>query len=200
MNPSPNQLDALKEMINIGVGRGAGVLNTLLQAHISLEIPAVHTITPSELPGILESGDPGLCLVTMPFAGPLEGEATMVFSCENAGKLVGVLTGHPKEPVSIDTLEAGTVSEVGNIVLNGVMGTVGNILGLCLTYQVPGFRQGDSSLLQQQRNEDGFRAVLANTRFRVEKLEMDGLLVLRFAERSFGLLLDRIDNLILEEV
>lgn len=199
MNPSPNQLDALREMINIGVGRGAGVLNTLLQAHITLKIPAIQTVTPSELPKLLHLADDRLCLVNMAFSGPLEGEAILAFPCNNAGKLVGVLTGQKDLPRAIDTLEAGTVSEVGNIVLNGVMGTVGNILGLCLNYQVPTFRQGDLGMLQSSGCEGGYRAVLASAQFRVEQLEMEGSLILRFAESSFELLLGKIDNLILKE-
>jgi chemotaxis protein CheC len=187
-------------MINIGVGRGAGVLNTLLQSHIVLEVPAIQLVTPSELGSRLPAGPNRFCMVMMPFVGQLEGQAALVFTCSGAARLVQAVTGQPAGPESIDTLEAGTVREVGNIVLNGVMGTVGNILGISLTYQVPGFRQGDTSLIQPPGKAGPYTAILANTRLRVEQLELEGDLVLLFAESSFTTMLQKIDDIILEEV
>ena len=36
MKLSDKQIDALTEVLNIGMGRGAGVLKTMLQSHVSL--------------------------------------------------------------------------------------------------------------------------------------------------------------------
>ena len=40
MKLSDKQIDALTEVLNIGMGRGAGVLKTMLQSHVSLQ--AIH--------------------------------------------------------------------------------------------------------------------------------------------------------------
>lgn len=199
MKPTPNQMDALREMINIGVGCGAGVLNTLLQAHINLTAPDIRCVTPSELPLLGDFEAQKLCLVTMPFDGPLEGTATMVFPCSDACRLVGFLTGKEEEAAAIDTLEAGTISEVGNIVLNGVMGTISNILGLSLTYQVPTFRQGDSSLVHSVCRAPSFMALVAHTRFGVDGLEARGSLVLQVSEGCFERMLTLVDELLVKE-
>jgi chemotaxis protein CheY-P-specific phosphatase CheC len=48
MKTSPEQLDALRELINIGIGRAAGVLNEMLSAHIQLYVPDVEILSAEE--------------------------------------------------------------------------------------------------------------------------------------------------------
>jgi|GEM_PF-3941068 len=42
MNINNEQLDAIKEIFNIGVGKGAQVLSQLLESHIQLEVPDIR--------------------------------------------------------------------------------------------------------------------------------------------------------------
>jgi chemotaxis protein CheC len=49
MDLTADQIDALKELINIGIGRAAGVLNTMLHSHIRLRVPVVEIFSPSAL-------------------------------------------------------------------------------------------------------------------------------------------------------
>lgn len=42
------QSDALKELINIGVGRGASALNMMLNSHIRLQVPFVKVLSPTD--------------------------------------------------------------------------------------------------------------------------------------------------------
>ncbi len=49
MNISANQIDALKELVNIGIGRAAGVLNQMVSAHIKLQVPRIQIITLRDL-------------------------------------------------------------------------------------------------------------------------------------------------------
>ncbi len=39
------QLDALKELINIGIGRAAGMLNDMVNSHVSLQVPQVRILS-----------------------------------------------------------------------------------------------------------------------------------------------------------
>jgi len=47
------QTDALKELINIGVGNGAEVLNQMFDSHIELNVPDIHILKPSEVSSYL---------------------------------------------------------------------------------------------------------------------------------------------------
>ncbi len=42
MNITPEQIDTLKELVNIGVGRAANMLNQLVQSRIYLQVPSIN--------------------------------------------------------------------------------------------------------------------------------------------------------------
>ncbi|MDP6073365.1 MAG: chemotaxis protein CheC, partial [SAR202 cluster bacterium] len=45
----PEQSDALQGVLNIGKGRASGMLNDLVEAHVTLQVPEVRLITPPEI-------------------------------------------------------------------------------------------------------------------------------------------------------
>ncbi|MFP5259477.1 MAG: chemotaxis protein CheC, partial [Acidobacteriota bacterium] len=49
MSLSSLQLDILQELINIGVGRAAGMLNQMVNTHIQLQVPVLRVLTPKQL-------------------------------------------------------------------------------------------------------------------------------------------------------
>ena len=53
MNLTPYQIDALTELINIGVGKAAGMLNQILEAHVNLQVPAIKIFPYTEIRNVL---------------------------------------------------------------------------------------------------------------------------------------------------
>ena len=53
MKVTSYQVDALTELINIGVGRAAGMLNQILEAHIQLQVPSVKIFPHSQIEHVL---------------------------------------------------------------------------------------------------------------------------------------------------
>uniref|UniRef100_A0ACD5GZE0 Uncharacterized protein n=1 Tax=Desertifilum tharense IPPAS B-1220 TaxID=1781255 RepID=A0ACD5GZE0_9CYAN len=51
----------------------------------------------------------------------------MIFPTESASTLVSLLTGEKPGTPDLEAVKIGTLLEVGNIVLNGVVGTVSNL-------------------------------------------------------------------------
>jgi len=157
MNPTPTQLDTLLELVNRGIGRGAGELNTLLKSNISLTAPHIQCLGHQEL--------------------------------AKAG-------GKP----AIDTLEAGTLSEVGNTILNGMMMTLNNLLDMHLVYQVPDFHQGQWDLVQHYCSPEDRDALVINTGFEVDDLHIQGGILLLLEKRSMEEMLAKVDSLSAMEV
>ncbi len=187
MEPTANQLDALKELINIGVGKGAEVLNSILNSHIDLSVPFVRIVSKKEFPEELQKISRGnLASVDQGFKGMFNGTTQLVFSAESASKLVSALTGDIDFTEDFDTIRSGTMCEVGNVVLNGVMGSLSNMFETDLTYTVPNFREGTVQKVFNPANEKiDSLILLARTNFSVQELEINGDLVLYF---EFGAL------------
>jgi len=197
MELTTKQTDALKEMVNIGVGRGIEVLNTMLESHICLSVPFVNVLSKENLSDGLDwTKGEQLSTVTLPFKGNFNGTSELIFPSEGASKLITSLTGEESLDGGIDSLQAGTLCEVGNIVLNAVMGSVSNLLELQLDYTVPGFLQGGvDSLLPSIDFNSSPVILLAKTSFTIDKLEIDGGIALFLESDSFDKLIDVLDSL-----
>ena len=135
---TPEQNDTLTELINIGVGAAASTLNELLQTHISLKVPRIFLCSLDQVAAeISEEMSQRTSIVTLPFDGPVSGSSSLLFPAESAAKLAGIISDEDDEDEDSDLLKEGILMEVGNIVLNAIMGSLGNIFELQISYSFP---------------------------------------------------------------
>ncbi len=190
-------LDALQELINIGVGRAAGMLNQMLDSRIVLEIPVVSILTLSQIQAELEKRFDGdsLAAVKLNFTGSFSGKANLVFPTESAATLVSLLTGEEISSPDLDSVKIGTLSEVGNIVINGIMGSISNVLNQHLNYAIPIYMEDSiKHILSLEYASEETIFLLAQARFAIKTLEIIGDIVLIFEMDSFGTLIRVIDQ------
>lgn len=167
--------DIVTELINIGVGNAAAILNGMLDCHIELTIPRVDLIEPEQLPKHLSRYSDGTSpsSVRLGFSGGLTGDAVMVFPQVAARRLVALLAQEPEESPDIDFLRSSTITEVGNIVLNGVVGSLTNILDLNVTYELPYY--SEKPLQEWLAGTPSVAAILLiRTRLKVREQPIEG--------------------------
>ena len=194
MKLAPLQLDILKELINIGVGKAAGVMNVMLHTPLELSVPHVEVIDPQNLDTL---GASPCATVCQGFKGRFGGTAALVFPPESAATLVMALTGEESQGLDLDELRTGTLTEIGNIVLNGVMGAIANTLKEHIEYNVPSFQECSlEELLKMQVGDDSKVCVLAETGFRTKDMELEGRVYILFEVGSFNMLLEAMNALI----
>ena len=69
------QLDILQELINIGVGRAAGMLNQMVNTHIQLQVPVLRVLSQSELTALYATRPSTVfSAVQLSFSGEFPGE------------------------------------------------------------------------------------------------------------------------------
>jgi len=199
MEVTPYQIDVLKELINIGVGRAAGILNRMLRYHIVLQVPDVRILTQKELDVQTANLDEDhLAAVEMAFCGPFSGTAALIFSSRSASKLVSILVDeHHTSTADFDLLRIGTLQEVGNIVLNGVMGSIANILNQPIDYAPPSFEEGRfENMGLSQAAEPDATVLLAQTHFSIQQVLIEGDIIIIFEVGAFDVLLSHIHGMI----
>lgn len=198
---SDMQLDALREMINIGVGRAAATLNEMLNKHVTLSVPHVNIIKQADLDdelSDLQAKSQTLSAVRLGFKGNFSGLASIVFPPDSAAKLVNILTdSNPDSDQDMDAIRIGTLSEVGNIVLNGVIGTLSNMMSLRLSYSLPSYVEDRLQVLLRLRLAAPVAepVLIARANFTVEELHIQGVIYLVFEAGSFQMLMNHIDML-----
>ena len=198
MKLSTRQLDALQELVNIGIGQAAGVLNDMIESPIRLQIPYLQILTPIDVEEELEQHLNGeqIAAVQLKFTGSFGGIAQLVFPTNSAALLVTMLTGEEVGTHDLDSVKIGTLSEVGNIVINGVMGAISNVLQQRLNYSIPTYSEGTiANLLISGGLATDTVVLLAQTSFMIERLHIEGDIILIFNVNSFDTLLTAINQL-----
>lgn len=196
MHLTNEQIDALKELVNIGVGRAASVLNEMVEARIFLQIPFIKVLSHENLKQELEGrfDEDYLAAVRLGFTGAFCGAAELVFPTDSASTLVAILTGEEPGTPDLDALRIGTLSEVGNIVINGVLGSISNVLRQHMDYTVPTYVEDTIENLVMTDGAGNVAILLAQARFTIEQLQIVGDIILLFELKSFDVLLEAIDR------
>lgn len=191
-----HHLDALQELINIGVGQAAAILNDMLDSHITLQVPVLKLLAPAEICQEMEQSlyQERVSAVRVAFAGLFSGETLLVFPTESAAKLVAVLTSDESEATDLNAIKIGTLTEVGNIVINSVMGSISNLLGQSLRYTVPIYREEPvRQLLPNLDLAKQPHILLAKTHFCSNQLNISGDILLIFQVGSLDRLLTALE-------
>lgn len=158
--------DVLTEMVNIGAGRAAAALGEMVAAAVIREIPCVSG--PHERSDV--GADEPRSTVTLAFRGALRGSGTLELPVRSARRLVAALTGSSvDDPVDDELARIEVITEVGNIVVNSVLGSLGNLAELSLEYSPPEYREGGSAVVPGD-------SICASVAFCVELLEVRGRL------------------------
>ena len=176
------QKDALTELINIGYGRAAGALSELTGYRITLEVPrvAMHTIDEIGL-HLARMVEGEVASVTQVFSGPLAGNALLLLDEKAAIMLSELLTDDVSPTHAFDSGAREIITEVGNILLNALLGVFGNLLQVQVSFAVPRLRvESIDSVLQSiiVQEEELRYALLIHTRFRLRASNVSGYLII----------------------
>lgn len=181
MTIDPAHLDSLLELVGIGVGKAAQVLNTMLSSHVRLSVPAIKVLTVEEFRSSLANDrERSLAAVEMDFRGEISGSTQLVFASEDAGRLIDLIVAdYSFAGEDLDSIRSGTLCEVGNIIINAVLGTIANVARMDLAYSVPIFLSGTFfDLLSDTKPAKDGVVVFVATQFMVESIQVDGEIVL----------------------
>lgn len=189
-------IDAIREIVNIGVGRAAGQLNQMTGSHIRLQVPMIRIIPFDEFSEAKKEilSENLRSSVTLGFRGTFSGITVVAFSPESAAALVMLLTGEKEDSPDLDPMRIEALKEVGNIIINSVMGSIANVLSEHLTYSLPVYFEGPVSDLAGLRNRgrpDQY-ILIAKASFFIESLRIDGDIFLLFEVGSLERLVDSI--------
>lgn len=196
MNIKSDQLDGLKELLTIGAGKAASSMHEMTGLHVTLDVPRAN-VCASSANGTMFGGSDLMqfAVVTMPFRGSFTGTSNLVVQKDEAIKMVALISGEDGASGKFDETAQGTLTEVGNILLNGVMGSVGNVLAHHLEYGVPTLATGTAAELKDAMLRDATAVVMAKVRFSVKGHQASGEILLLFEVGSFYGFMSSLDGL-----
>jgi chemotaxis protein CheC len=126
------QLDALRELANIGSGTAGTALSQMLGRAVDISVPNALVLPLAEAVEAVGPPEQEVTGVAIPLAGNMDAVVVLVFPIEDAGTLAGMLG---VEPGTEDAVSA--LSEIGNILSASYMGSLAAMTGLELDLTPP---------------------------------------------------------------
>jgi len=136
------QLDALTEMVNIGVNRAAAGLREMVGEQVHLSVPNVALVSRDQAISTLAATEASLVGIHQVFDGDVTGRALLIFPDTKSLELVRAVAGSEMSLEEIIELEHEALAEIGNIILNGCMATLANMLQRNLKMSLPEILRG----------------------------------------------------------
>ncbi|MBI1344652.1 chemotaxis protein CheC [bacterium] len=176
-------IDVLTELVNIGVGRAAASLSELIGERIELAVPRLRLEKAEEQAARSLGQHHGQSTVVLQdFHGHFAGRSALVFPAESGLVLASLLSGADETTSELDLELQGLLLEVGNILLNAVMGTFSNETHCALEYTLPRLlteRESLSGVLHGATTDED-DLLVADVQFHVKHREICGSVVIVF--------------------
>ncbi|MCB8883666.1 chemotaxis protein CheX [Acidisoma cellulosilytica] len=148
--------DALTEIVNIGVSRAASSLRKMVGAHVLLSVPSIEVVSQRRAARLIgEREIAQLVAVRQDFSGPFSGRALLIFPEANSLALVRAVAGDELSAEELVEMEHEALAETGNVILNGCLGTMANMLQRSLSLTIPEIIKGDGAVLFDAWGQNG---------------------------------------------
>lgn len=128
------QLDALREVGNIGAGNAATALSQLLNRKVDMTVPAVNIVPFSDVFSRIGAEDIAIGVIVR-VLGDTPGNILFVFEKEVALNIIESLTGMRDE--EFGELGSSVLCEIGNIVSGSYMNAIAKFTNLVIMPSVP---------------------------------------------------------------
>ena len=134
------QLDALREVANIGAGHAATALSQLTDRRIMISVPKITIAGLEDVSDVIGDTNEVVVAVLMHMLGDLTGRTLFMVPEGNAKLLCDLLLRRePGTTKEFDEMEVSSVKEAANILGSAYMGALSDFMGMMLLPSVPSF-------------------------------------------------------------
>ena len=133
-----SQLDAMREVANIGAGHAATALSQMTNRKIMITVPRVNVRPLEEASDIVGTPDQVTAAVLMHMMGDLTGRALLMFP-EGAAKTLCdfLLRRELGTTQTFGEMERSSIKEAGNILASAYLNALSDFMGMMLVPSVP---------------------------------------------------------------
>lgn len=190
-----DQLDALSEVFNIGVGKAAAAMSGLVGDEVLLSVPHVSLLTVSEAAQELNAANPRLYAVRQPFDGVFKGDALLIFPSDKSLEIVRIVAGQSVPEDELSGLERDAMAEVGNVMLNACIASLSDLLQHDFDVGAPDVDIGDGRAILRTRIQNHL-VVFLHIRFELKTSAIEGFVVFVLNTTSLESLRHSLDRLL----
>lgn len=133
------ELDALREITNIGAGHAATALSVMLSRPIRISVPQVRMLPFDEVANALGGTEILVVGILMRVAGQIQGTILLIIPKDYAKKITEVMLNKDIYIDGFSEMEKSTLTEVGNILASSYVAALADFTKLNIKISVPAF-------------------------------------------------------------
>jgi len=137
MEFTPNQMDALQEMANIGAAHSATTLSEMLNTQIGMSVPEITIVDISKVGNHITDELTTMVIFELQGDIPHGGFLILHFPRDSAVRTAGIMQGSAESPHTFDEMDQSTVLEVSNIMISSFLSATSDLLGFMMLPSPP---------------------------------------------------------------
>lgn len=135
--PSEAQIDALKEVGNIGASHASDVLGQMMGKTVIINVPQAMFLPVEKISKIFGLDDDIIIILFFMIEGDVEGYMVISFSESQATLISNHLMGTNDEKLDLTEEKKSAIKEVGNILASAYLTAMSDLAGFSLRPSVP---------------------------------------------------------------
>ncbi len=191
---TPLQLDALREVGNIGSGNAAVALSTMVDKKVLLSVPRASLVPLVKVSDLVGGAETPVVGVYLHISGDASGSMLLLLAENSAAELADLMVADPEEELT--TVEQSALQETGSILAGSYLNALSQMTGILLRPSVPGFAMDmagaiiDFILVEISQSED--YVLVIETEFDISQHKICGHLILFPDLGSLDIILGRL--------
>lgn len=195
--------DILKELFNISVGKSASMLSEIINKKILLNVPKLKILDLSRKCEVIDNYLPQAIQGTMmvssiAFKDELKGKASLIFPADKMRTFINLCLNKDNEEqmcaLHFTDIDFDILKEIGNIILNSVIGEIGNYLNVKLNYTLPEVKMFDKVEFEKNINSKEYpHILLLYINFKIDDSEIVGAILINLTLSSLSELLNKVE-------
>jgi chemotaxis protein CheC len=133
------QLDALREVANIGAAHAATALSQIARRRVMITVPDIRIVRLEEVDRIVGEPAAVVAAVMMKILGDATGRTVQIFHGDAAARLASTVLGTPPPafPDGFDDVHQSALMEICNIVVGAHLTALSDFMGMLLITSAP---------------------------------------------------------------
>lgn len=164
------QLDALKEVGNVGAGNAATALSQIINRKIDMTVPEVSILPLGDVPDVVGGPDIMVAGVYLRVFGPAPSSILFLLPRDSAFALVDMLMGRERGQTHLlDAMDESALLEIGNILAGAYLNALSYFTRFTLLPSIPALAMDMAgailSVILAQLGQMGDHALVIETEF-----------------------------------
>lgn len=189
------QFDVLREIGNIGAGNATTALSQMINQKVDMKVPKVELLDFNQLTNIVGGPENLVVGILLTIEGEINGMMMFMLEQKSAHHLINILMGKDLDDFSSFTeMDISAMLEIGNIISGAYLYSLSSLTNLMIKQSVPGISIDMAGAILSvpaiEFGKVGDKALLIQSQFGDEQLQVDGYFILIPTMESYDVILN----------